>query len=74
MPGTNKQLLDQKVHELLEEDVEAPPPPYSAAEYGLALPSKHLAGKKLSVRQTDTSRQAAIGCKMIIKGISSLVL
>merc|ERR1719288_657678 len=43
VPGTNKQLLDQKVHELLKEDVEAPPPPYSAAEYGLTMPSKHLA-------------------------------
>merc|ERR1719288_138777 len=43
VPGTNKQLLDQKVHELLKEDVEAPPPPYNAAEYGLSIPSKHLA-------------------------------
>merc|ERR1719195_74416 len=30
VPGTNKQLLDQKVHELLKEDVESPPPPYNA--------------------------------------------
>jgi len=42
VPGTNKQLLDQKVHELLKEDVESPPPPYNAAEYGLTLSPKHL--------------------------------
>jgi len=42
--GTNKQLLDQKVHELLKEDVESPPPPYAATEYsqGLALSPKNL--------------------------------
>ena len=30
--GANKQLLDQRVHEMLSEDVEAPPPPYSPPE------------------------------------------
>ena len=30
--GSRKQLQDEKVHEMLSEDVEAPPPPYSPPE------------------------------------------
>ena len=30
--GANKQLQDQRVHEMLSEDVETPPPPYSPPE------------------------------------------
>ena len=46
--GTNKQLLDQKVHELLKEDVESPPPPYNAADYGQGInfSPKNLTGKQ----------------------------
>ena len=46
--GTNKQLQDQKVHELLKEDVESPPPPYNAADYGQGMnfSPKNLTGKQ----------------------------
>ena len=30
--GAAKQLQDQRVHEMLSEDVESPPPPYSPPE------------------------------------------
>ena len=29
VPGTNKLLLDEKVHEMLADDLETPPPPYA---------------------------------------------
>lgn len=32
VPGTNKLLLDEKVHEMLADDLETPPPPYAPRE------------------------------------------
>jgi len=32
VPGTNKLLLDEKVHELLADELETPPPPYAPRE------------------------------------------
>ena len=32
VPGTNKLLLDEKVHEMLKDDQETPPPPYAPRE------------------------------------------
>ena len=46
--GANKQLLDQRVHEMLSEDVEAPPPPYSPPEIKTtALSPNSLSGARL---------------------------
>ena len=45
--GANKQLLDQRVHEMLSEDVEAPPPPYSPPEIKTnALTPNSLSGER----------------------------
>ena len=44
--GANKQLQDQRVHEMLSEDVEAPPPPYSPPEIKTtALSPNSLSGE-----------------------------
>ena len=44
--GAHKQLLDQRVHEMLSEDVEAPPPPYSPPEIkSTALSPNSLSGE-----------------------------
>jgi len=51
--GTNKQLLDQRVHEMLSKDVEAPPPPYSPPE----MKSNALSPNCLSVPDVSSPRQ-----------------
>ena len=46
VPGTNKLLQDEKVHEMLADDQESPPPPYAPREEaGLSFTSNSsLAG------------------------------
>ena len=46
VPGTNKLLLDDKVHEMLADDQDPPPPPYAPRDdHGISLsPHSSLTG------------------------------
>lgn len=54
VPGTNKLLLDEKVHEMLADDLETPPPPYTREDSGInfaANSSLTVPGQAQSPRQ-----------------------
>ena len=52
--GTEKQFLDQAVHELLSEDTEAPPPPYSTTDYSAR---SNLSTNTLSVAESPRPKK-----------------
>ena len=54
MTGTEKQFLDQAVHELLSEDTEAPPPPYTTTDYSAR---SNLSTNTLSVAESPRPKK-----------------